>query len=465
MPPPGGRDADPARRAALDVIRAVDVDGAYSNLLLPRVLRERRLDTRDAAFATELCYGTLRWQGVLDVVIAEAGGRDIASLDPPVRAVLRLGAYQLLHMRTPAHAAVHATVELARVACGPKPVGLVNAVLRKVSAADWPAWVRRLAPDDEVGRLAFAHGYPRWVAAAIAEALDHGAAADELADALAFDRPVTHLVARPGRISRESLLAQAGPGATVGRWSPYAVHMAGGDPAGLPAVRSGLAGVQDEGSQLVALAATRAAERGSVGPDRATRWLDMCAGPGGKAVLLEALLPTEGFLLASDAHAHRAALVRGSLGPSTPVIVADGRRPAWQPAAFDLVLLDAPCTGLGALRRRPEVRWRRTETDLARLTALQRELLTAAVASTRPGGVVAYVTCSPHPQETRAIVAAAHAAMPHVEQIDARELLPGVPDLGPGPDVQLWPHRHGTDAMYLSAVRVGRSHGQGESRS
>src|SRR3954468_17163587 len=211
------RDADPARRAALDVIRAVGVDGAYANLLLPRLLRERGLDTRDAAFTTELCYGTLRWQGVLDVVIAEAGGRDVATLDPPVRAVLRLGAYQLLHMRTPAHAAVHATVELAREVCGPKPVGLVNALLRKVGAADWGGWVRRLAPDDVVGRAAFSYGYPRWIAAAIDASLRRSAmadsamtnsgmdsGADELAAALAFDRPVTHLVARPGGVSREN---------------------------------------------------------------------------------------------------------------------------------------------------------------------------------------------------------------------------------------------------------------------
>lgn len=453
--PASFRDKDPARRTAVDVVLAVEDDGAYSNLLLPRLLRERGLDTRDAAFATELCYGALRWQGVLDLVITAAGGRDVASLDPPVRAVLRLGAYQLLHMRTPVHAAVHATVELARGVCGPKPVGLVNAVLRKVAAADWDEWVRRLAPADGVGRAAFAHGYPRWVAAAIRDALDRDGAADELARALAFDRPVTHLVARPGRISRDSLLAQAGPGATVGRWSPYAVHMSGGDPAALPAVRSGLAGVQDEGSQLVALAASRAATDETASRD--SRWLDMCAGPGGKSVLLEALCPDGGRLLAADVQPHRAALVRRSLPPSAHVVVADGRRAAWQPGAFDLVLLDAPCTGLGALRRRPEVRWRRTEADVGRLAELQRELLTSALSSVRPGGVVAYVTCSPHPKETHEVVAAVCAALPQVQRIDARELVPGGADLGRGPDVQLWPHRHGTDAMYLAAVRLGGS--------
>jgi 16S rRNA (cytosine967-C5)-methyltransferase len=440
--------ADPAREVAAEVLRAVDVDGAYSNLLLPRRLRERGLSGRDAAFATELCYGTLRWQGVLDAVASAAAGRDVAVLDPPVRAVVRLGVYQLLHLRTPAHAAVHATVELARTTCGPRPVGLVNAVLRKVGAADWDEWAQRLAPADPIGGSAFRHGYPQWVAAAIAAAL--GDAGAELDAALTADRPVTHLLARPGRIGRDQLLAQAGPDATVGPWSPYAVRMAGGDPAALPAVRSGQAGVQDEGSQLMALAAGRAEVVGDGG-----RWLDMCAGPGGKAVLLETLLPQGGRLLASDLQPHRAALVAGAVGAGADVVVADGRRPAWRDARFDRVVLDAPCTGLGALRRRPEVRWRRGAGDVPRLAALQRELLAAAVDSTRAGGVVAYVTCSPHPDETRAVVASVRADRPQVESLDARDLLPGVPELGPGPDVQLWPHRHGTDAMYLAALRVG----------
>jgi 16S rRNA (cytosine967-C5)-methyltransferase len=446
-------DADPARRAAIDVVLAVDVDAAYSNLLLPRLLGERKLNTRDAAFATELCYGTLRWQGVLDVVINEAGGRDVTALDPPVRAVLRLGAYQLLHLRTPAHAAVHATVELARTVCGPKPVGLVNAVLRKVGAQDWAEWVRRLGPEDEIGQIAFAHGYPRWVAAGIGAALDAVPAVgsgNELRTALSFDRPVTHLVARPGRVTREELLAQAGPGATAGRWSPYAVHMAGGNPGELPAVRKGDAAVQDEGSQLVAVAAARA----GTGARPRTRWLDMCAGPGGKSGLLDALVPHDGRLVAADVQPHRAALVRGSVGARAQVVVADGRLPPWSAGAFDLVLLDAPCTGLGALRRRPEVRWRRVEADLDRLTQLQAQLLGSALESARPGGIVVYATCSPHLRETRAIVSAALAVSPHVQQVDARALLPGVADLGPGPDVQLWPHRHGTDAMYLAALRV-----------
>src|SRR4051812_39659121 len=170
-----GRSAvDPARRTAYDVVLAVDVDNAYANLLLPRLLRERTVGERDAAFATELTYGTLRWSGVLDQVIAAGARRSVDSLDPPVRAVLRLGAYQLLHLRVAQHGAVHATVELARAVAGEKVVGLVNAVLRRVSERDWTGWVERLAPADEIGRLAFEHAQPTWIVAALSEALGGG---------------------------------------------------------------------------------------------------------------------------------------------------------------------------------------------------------------------------------------------------------------------------------------------------
>ena len=444
--------ADPARRAAYDVVVAVDVDDAYANLMLPRLLRERALPARDAAFATELAYGTLRWAGVLDQVIATGSNRPVDSLDPQVRAVLRMGAYQLLHMRVATHAAVHATVDLARAVAGEKVVRFVNAVLRRAAERDWPAWVDRLAPADDIGRLAFEHGQPGWVVAAFADALGDDVA--ELNTALAEDRPVTHLVARPGRITRDELLEQAPAGATAGPWSPYAVRLAGGDPSAIAAVREGAAAVQDEGSQLVALALARAEIEGT-NPVGAERWLDVCAGPGGKAALLAGLLPADGRILAADRQPHRARLVRAALRGRTgaSVTIADGTRPAWPANAFDRVLVDAPCTGLGALRRRPEVRWRRRPDDVAPLAELQRRLLAASADAVRPGGVLAYVTCSPHPAETRGVVEEVLATRTDLERIDARECLPGVSGLGDGPDVQLWPHRHGTDAMYLALLR------------
>jgi len=206
--------------------------------------------------------------------------------------------------------------------------------------------------------------------------------------------------------------------------------------------------VQDEGSQLVALALTRADVTGVT-----ERWADLCAGPGGKAALVEALRPAGTPLLAVDLQPHRARLVAGALRTAGSVVIADGTRPAWRDQAFSRVLVDAPCTGLGALRRRPEVRWRREPADADRLHELQVGLLQAALDATAPGGVVAYATCSPHLRETRDVIDRVTSARPDVRVEDARALFPGVPDLGNGPHVQLWPHRHGTDAMYLAVVR------------
>ncbi len=440
---------DAARRAAFDVLRAVAERDAYANLVLPELLTSRGIEGRDAAFATELTYGTLRGQGTYDVVLAACVDRPLDQVDEPVRDVLRLGAHQLLAMRVPSHAAVSATVELARAVLGDGRAKFVNAVLRRVGASDLASWVDELAPSydvDPVGHLAVAHSHPRWVVSAVRDALR--GSLEETAALLAADNvaPVVSLVARPGRAEVAELIAA---GAVPGRWSPYAATLPGGEPGAIPAVRDGRGGVQDEGSQLVALALAAAPVEGS---DQ--RWLDLCAGPGGKAALLGALARERGGrLLAAELAPHRARLTRRAVGDDADVVVADGRAPAWQAGAFDRVLVDAPCTGLGALRRRPEARWRRTAEDVAPLSALQRSLLASALAAVRPGGVVAYVTCSPHLAETRAVVGDALRGFVPVEQLDARAALPPMPDLGDGPDVQLWPHRHGTDAMYLALLR------------
>jgi 16S rRNA (cytosine967-C5)-methyltransferase len=259
-----------------------------------------------------------------------------------------------------------------------------------------------------------------------------------------------HLVARPGDITAEELALVTG--GEEGRWSPYAVYLDGGDPGKLEPVREGMAAVQDEGSQLVALALTRAELHG---PDTG-RWLDLCAGPGGKAALLGAIAAIDGFRVdAVEPAAHRAELVRKAVRDlPVDIHVADGRASGLTPG-YDRILVDAPCTGLGALRRRPEARWRRTPADVRELVVLQRELLSAAWDLLRPGGVVVYSTCSPHLPETVSIVADAVRRL-GAEQLDARELLPGVTDVGDGPGAQLWPHRHGTDAMFLAALRKPR---------
>ena len=435
---------DPARRAAYDLLEAVRTRDAYANLVLPGLLRERRLDTRDAAFATELGYGALRGQGLYDAVLQACIDRPIDKVDPPVLDVLRLGAHQILRMRVPTHAAVSATVDLARRVVSAGPVAFVNAVLRKVASQDVDAWINQLVPaDDPVAAVALRHSHPRWIASAFRDAL--GGDLDETERALAGDdaRPEVHLVAR--RMPRDQLVSDSG--GAPGPWSPYAVRLAQGDPGDLAAVRDGRAGVQDEGSQLVAVALAQADLTGRDGI-----WVDLCAGPGGKASLLEALAQPRGArVIAVELQHHRARLVRRS--GVTTVVTADGRRPPLPDGCADRVLLDAPCSGLGALRRRPEARWRRQPADLPGLTRLQGELLDSAVRLVRPGGLLAYVTCSPHLAETVVPVADVLRRHADLERLDARPLLPGVPDLGPGPAVQLWPHRHGTDAMFLTLLR------------
>ena len=437
---------DATRLTAYDVLKAVREQDAYANLVLPGLLRDRGIEGRDAALATELAYGTLRAQGQLDAVLQACVDRPLDKVDPPVRDVLRLGAYQLLRTRIPQHAAVSATVDLARVVLTAGPVGFVNAVLRKVSAHDLAGWLEELRPEDAVDAVALDTAHPRWVAQAFRDALG-GDLAEARAALVADDtRPEVHLVAR--RMSRDELVAQSG--GVPGPWSSRAVRLPeGGSPGDLAAVRDGRAGVQDEGSQLVALALAAAPLEG---PD--ALWVDLCAGPGGKAALLDELAAERGArLVAVELQPHRAGLVRKS--GVRDVVCADARRLPLADGTADRVLLDAPCSGLGALRRRPEARWRRQPADLPALTALQGELLDAAVRVLRPGGLLAYVTCSPHLAETAVPVLDVLRRHPGLERVDARPLLPGVPDLGDGPAVQLWPHRHGTDAMHLSVLRLG----------
>lgn len=434
---PRDRRIDPARLAALDVLKAVRVDDAYANLALPHALAEHGLTGRDAAFATELVSGTIRRQGTYDAIIDACLTKP--RLEAKVRDVLRLGVHQLLSMRVPDHAAISSSVELARARVGVGPVGLVNAVLRKVAAHDLDGWIRRVAPDpgtDPFGYASIAHSHPRWVVEELADAL---ASAVELEDLLAADNapPRVMLVARPGLSTVAELVAAGGTASTL---SPYAVELSGGDPAAIPAVAEGRAGVQDEGSQLVALALAEADVDG-----RDERWLDLCAGPGGKSALLAAVAAQRGAtLVANERQHHRSRLVARSLraarGGLLGVVTGDGTRPPWRDGTFDRVLVDAPCSGLGALRRRPESRWRRTQKDLEALVPLQRALLDRALDAVRPGGVVVYATCSPVLAETSEVVDAV---------VGSRD------DTRVGTTRQLWPHRDGTDAMFIATLHRG----------
>ena len=499
------RPADP-RRTAYDVLAAVRDRAAYANLLLPKLLADRHLSGRDAALATELTYGTLRGQGTYDAILAACSDRPLAKLDPPVLDVLRLGAHQLLNTRIGAHAAVATSVDLAKSVAGPRVSGYVNAVLRRVATRDLAAWLDIVAPDpttDRDGYLATRYRPPRWIVAAYRDALgdaaDDAARREVISDALAGPgpsgppagpepgteaqsaevtgaapgteleaalaagnaRPRVTLATFPGGPPRAEIMP---PDATPGRWSPYAFSLASGDPT--PLVASGAAAVQDEGSQLAAIALSRAPLSGD-GGGAAERWLDLCAGPGGKSRLLYGLAAGSGAtLIAAELHPHRAVLVRDALTRAAPVppgtsgtgwevVVADGTRPPWPDGTFDRVLVDAPCSGLGALRRRPEARWRKSADDLKELTALQRDLLRSALAAVRPGGVVAYVTCSPVPAETTDVVTDVVASTPGTEILDAPAVLSGIPAARAADPLfaQLWPHRHGTDAIFIALLR------------
>lgn len=502
---PGGRPREPrqvsARRVAFDVLRAVQVDDAYANLLLPTRIRRAGLSARDAGFATELTYGTIRMIGRYDVVVAVASGRRADLIEADVLDVMRLGVHQLLGMRTPTHAAVSATVELAREVGVARATGFVNAVMRKVAGKtpeEWDALVTAGLGGDAL--LATRWSHPVWVVSALRDALAAERSRDELVALLAADNeaPRVQLAALPGVASAEDVeqatarvaadddetgdVPPVGPGADADAAevaeadqadaapepapaapdlpvSPVGIRGVTGDPARVPGVAAGRLRVQDEGSQLAALALSRSSEVRA-----GERWLDLCAGPGGKAALLAAEAAQAGAtLVANELVPARVGLVRDALRDfrdTVTVVEGDGRRYGHDGSGvtYDRVLLDAPCTGLGALRRRPEARWRKQPEDVAELAVLQEELLEAAVRVLAPGGTLAYVTCSPHLAETRGQVDALmrrHGDL--LEQLDTASVVRSVaardPQVADGRTVQLWPHRIGTDAMFIALFR------------
>lgn len=483
------RRADPARLVAFEVLRAVAAEDAYANLVLPARIRHHGLDKRDAGFATELSYGALRGQGTYDAILARCVDRPLEELDPAILDALRIGVHQLLAMRVPAHAALDQTVGLARAVIGAGPSALINAVLRKVSARTLDEWLDLLlsTETDAIKIASIRYAHPEWIVRALRQSLvAHGRAVSEIDALLEADNaaPVVNLVALPGVGSLDEALEG---GATPGELVEGSALSSGGDLGRLASVRDGSTRVQDVGSQLVAramaavdLGTTPGAgpgnnisadpdtksggEAGTDGGGAGERWLDLCAGPGGKAALLGALARQRGaHLLANESAPHRAKLVRQALSAvpreAWEVRTGDGRDiGAEQPESFDRVLVDVPCTGLGALRRRPESRWRRTPKDLVDLGPLQRQLLNSAIDAVKPGGVVAYVTCSPHPAETTAVVSDALRKREDLELLDAGAVLDGVSltghlEAGHELTAQLWPHVHQTDAMFLALIR------------
>ncbi len=471
---------DSARRVAFDVLMQVYSEDAYANLALRKALRrariEDRLDTRDARLVSELVNGTLRAQGYLDWALSRHLSRPMGELDREVQVLLRMGAHQIVNMRIPDHAAVATTVDIARHVLTDGPTRMVNAVLRSLT---------RMAPGeldeafeeitDPFESAAIRYSHPEWMVREFSRALEaHGYSSDELEALLAGDNepPIVTLVARPGLITTEDLVDEAADvlhtRIAPGAFSEYAVHIEHGDPSALTSIRLGHAGVQDEGSQLAAILLAGAHLSGSD-----TAWLDLCAGPGGKASLLAALAGARAaHLTANEVHPHRARLVERAcrVFDNVDVVSADGRtfggpKTLWPLASFDRIMVDVPCTGMGSMRRRPESRWRRKKEDLADLLPLQAELATRGVELLRPGGVLAYVTCSPHVDETLGQVEAL-MSRGDCELLDAvalaQTILPEPLDIPEGAGriagsegrvLQLWEHRMGTDLMFISLIR------------
>ena len=465
----GGR-VSPARLVAYDVLRDVDERDAYANLALPSRIRAANLDGRDAALATELVAGTLRGQGRYDRILELASGRSVDRIDERTLRVLRLGAHQLLAMRTASHAAVNESVELQRKVANPAAAGFVNGVLRSVGRATNDEWNDRIdeEADSADQALAARSSHPAWIVRALRDALRAEGRDSELEALLEADNtpPKVNLVLLPGAgLDAETAAAlgsdpERGRELVVAGVSPLGLELEGGDPArAIDAIDApdGYVRVQDQGSQLAALALTRAR------PVReGERWLDLCAGPGGKTAVLGAEAALSGATVrANEVAEHRAELVRRSVEatPETVEVVShDGRDDdAFGGGAFDRILVDAPWSGLGALRRRPEARWRKQPTDLPALTELQGELLEVAVPHLASGGLLAYVTCSPHRAETRVVLDGLLKRHSELREVDAKHVLNEVSrgelDLAGGAlHAQLWPHRNGTDAMFIALL-------------
>ena len=433
------RRIDNPRLLAFEVLAEVGLQGAYSNLILPKALSESILEANDRAFATELVYGTLRMQGRHDHFISAASDRSLEQIDPKALIVLRLGTHQLKQMRVPSHAAIYESVELAKKVVGKSTASFVNAILRKIDSLDFEQLSK---PTQEYARLALEYSHPEWIVSSYFDSLKNSS--DVISLLQANNNPAKPtLIAWPGLAAQGELLEA---GALAIATSSVAATF-DGNPGDIAAIRERRAGVQDLGSQLVV-------EKFYDQFKPNLRWLDLCAGPGGKAAYLSALLKRDGgSLLANEISNERAKLVSQVMHHGE-VNVSDGRSMPDELGKFDRILLDAPCTGIGALRRRPEVRWRRNLQDLKNLTQLQSELLESATRLLSPGGIIAYVTCSSHQAETKFQIRSflkQHSNFTRIPVQDERADIDG--------DLQLWPHRDGTDAMFLSLLRSQESVG------
>jgi 16S rRNA (cytosine967-C5)-methyltransferase len=433
---------DAARLLAFDLLTEVNCNEGYSNLLLPQALNASKLDERDRSLVTELLYGTIRMQGKHDWVLAQISDRPWSEVNPGIVDICRLGVHQIHEMRIPDHAAVAATVEVARKRIGESKASFVNALLRSVTRKSLEDWFTPLDDiTDLVERLSIKYSHPEWIVSAYFDLLKSWPEV-ELSLKINNEPATPTLVSWPGLSNQQDLV---GIGAEPTEFSSFGAHWKG-NPGLLDLIKMRKIGVQDEGSQLVAEVFTKAAG--------GAKWLDLCAGPGGKAALLSNIARGKGIeFVANEISEARAELVR-QVVQGAKVLVSDGRTIGSSGERFDAILIDAPCTGLGALRRRPEVRWRRTLQDLRALTQLQRELIDSAIQALNPGGILGYATCSPHLAETTIQIADVKKKHSDLTQVSVEEYLPeNLKEATRDGAMSLWTHKHGTDAMYLALFR------------
>jgi 16S rRNA (cytosine967-C5)-methyltransferase len=436
-----------ARHIAFEVLRRVEEGGAFASRALDAALAGAgAIEPRDSGLATELVYGTLRRALVLDAALAPHSRRPLGGLDPAARVALRLGAYQLLYLGTPAHAAVGESVSLARSVDHGRAAGFVNAVLRALARDP-----RLPAPPpleaDPAGHLALAEALPRWLAEEWIALLGPSEA---LALARAMNAPAPLCLRSPDREGLVARARAAGLDAAPTARSPHGAVLAGGSVADLARAAAGIPfQVQDEGAQLATLFAA-----GALRGTRA-RVLDACAAPGGKAFHLAEMLAPGSEVLAVEVHPRKAEALRREAArrglSAVKVIEADAARPlpGLEPGSLDAVLVDAPCAGLGTLRRHPELKLRRVPEDLSRLAGLQRAILASAARYARPGAPVTYAVCSlsraEGPEVTASLLAEGFRRAPAPKGFPAD-------CLGPEGDLLTLPHRHGTDGFYAARL-------------
>ena len=448
----------PARAAAYEILRAVNgpATSGGSPEDLPAALARVRAtltDERDRALAGEIATGTLRWQAAFDHVVSVFANRAITRLDPEVVDILRLTIFQLLHLtRVPASAAVDDAVNLTKKVGKRSAAPLVNAILRRVSRerAALP-----LPPRDAGSReaaldyLSIALSHPRWLAARWLDRYGFDAAEAWCR----FDNSPAALTLRANRLrtTAEALAADLlrhGVTTSPARFAPDGLIVEDGNPLRTPLAKTGAFVVQDEASQLVAL---------MTGVTPGERVLDACASPGGKTTAMAAAMDGRGTIVAADVRPRRVRLladaVRRSGAPNVRVVQADAAGPLPFASGFDCILVDAPCTGLGTLRRDPDIRWRRGEGDLATAAAYQVRLLDTLAAQVKPGGRLVYATCSSEPDENEDVAARFLDAHPEFTLQRPRGLPPAVaPLVDAAGRLRTLPHRDGLEAFFAAAL-------------